>query len=98
MSAFDDAEAAASGRGGPSSRVIRPVAVRPTGGPSTAPASSFESARGIPSYQNAGGAYDTLFDAIQRDLTRLTPLISATRKNVEHLGTRLDTAELRKKM
>jgi hypothetical protein len=95
MSGAFDADAGSGPRG---TRVLRPVAMRPAGGPSTAPAGGFD-ARAPASYQNsAASAGDALFDSIKRDILRLNPLILSTRKYVEQIGTRLDTIELRKKM
>ena len=93
MSAFDEAEAATSSgpRGGGSAggRILRPVAVRPTGPPSSI--NSTGSASG-------GGLYEAQVTAISQSLRDLANLQPATRRQVDQIGTRLDTVELRTKM
>jgi hypothetical protein len=83
MSAFD--EARGSGRGG-GARIQR-------GG---GRGGGFDAA---PSYQQGGDAgYAQLKEAIERDLRKLTTLVAATRKQAEQLGSRQDSADLRKRM
>jgi hypothetical protein len=86
MSAFDEARGSGAARGG-GSRIPRGGG-RGGGG--------FDAA---PSYQLGGDAgYAQLKEGIERDLRKLTTVVAATRKQAEQLGSRQDSADLRKRM
>lgn len=89
MSAFDEAEASSSltGRGGGTSvnRIVRPVAVRPSNAPDS-------------TGSTGGGLYDAQVSSISQNLKDLAQLLPATRRQVDQVGTRMDTNELRSKM
>ena len=53
---------------------------------------------GAGSYQGGDSTYDILKESIERDLRKLTTLIAATRKLSEQLGSKQDSAEMRKRM
>ena len=86
MSAFDEAEAASSSTrsGTTGGRVVRPVAMRPAGAPE--------------STGSGGSVYDAQVAAISQNLKDLAQTLPATRRQVDQIGTRMDTTELRSKM
>lgn len=104
MSAFDEAGRGSSGgRGG--QRIARG---KPGGGSSTG-ASAFDSAAfGASSsatsngayggFQGADSAYAAFRDGIQNDLNKLTKLVAAVKQQVEKLGGKNDSADLRKRL
>jgi len=100
MSAFDEARGGSRG-GGARGRTVA-GGNRSGGGAFDAAGSSAISqvaAHGAGSYQNgADSTYAILKESIERDLRKLTTIISATRKLSEQLGSRQDSAELRKRM
>ena len=84
--AFDEA------RNGGGRRIAR-------GGGASAGSSGFDS---IPisnsatsSYQNGDAAFTTARDRVERELTKLTSLIATARKQVDAIGTRTDSSDLR---
>ena len=60
--------------------------------------SSSSSAPGYASYQSGDTAYAMFRDGVERDLKKLTALVAATRTQVEKLGGKSDSSDLRKRM
>ena len=94
MSAFDEAR---SGVGRGTGRIAR-GAPRPTGAGS---ASGFDSIPGgsgaaaSASYQNGDAAFTATRDGVERDLRKLTTLVATARKQVDQIGAKMDSPDLR---
>jgi hypothetical protein len=101
--AFDEAR---SGGGRGSTRTARG---RPSTGAAGGGASAFDTAASASStapapaagysYQNGGdSAYLAFREGVERDLRKLTSMVAATRTQVEKLGGKGDSSDLRKRM
>lgn len=103
--AFDEARGAGGGRGGGGQRIARG---KPAGGgasafdsaalTSSSSSSSGYGATSSSSYQGGDTAYAMFREGVERDLKKLTSMVAATRSQVEKLGGKGDSSDLRKRM